>query len=82
MVLTENASQVAAGEENRAGAVMALETGLFAEMRSDCVHDDIGPYQTMSSLFKPVHRAQTRTEIAVRQVSISCAALLGRVGRA
>lgn len=58
VVLTEYAAQVTAGEEDATGAVVALETWLFAEMRRDCVHEDVGADEAVASGFEAVDAAE------------------------
>ena len=57
VVLAEDTSQITSGEEDGARAVVALETGFFAEVGGDGVYDDICSYQACPCLLESVDAA-------------------------
>lgn len=65
VVLAEDASEVAAGEEDAAASIVALKTRLFTKMRRHRVHDYIGSYQAGPSSLESVDSAKSRAEVAV-----------------
>jgi len=80
MVLAEDAAQVAAAEEDGAAAIVALETGLFAEVRGDCVDEDVGADEAVAGGAEAVHTAEAGAEVAVREVGVGERAFVGGGG--
>ena len=71
VVLAEDAAEVASGKEDGAGAVMALDAGLFAEMGSyDIDLGGLGTDEADAGSFPAVDSAAPRAEVAVAQVGI------------
>lgn len=80
MVLTKHTAQIATREKDTARAVVACNTGLFAEMWSNDVNFHcFCANQAMASLFIAIHRAQPRTKIAIAKVSVCERAFSGCV---
>lgn len=79
VVLAEDAAEIAAGEEDAAAAIVALDARLFAEMRRDGVHDDVGPDQAGSRPFEPVDTAEARAKVAVPEVRVRMRSLFGGI---
>lgn len=77
VVLAKDAAEIATGEEDTAASMSTLNAWLFAEVRRDCIDDDIGTDKTCSATFEAVHAAEAGTEIAISQMSVGFAALLG-----
>ena len=71
MVLAEDAAEVASGEEDGAGAVVALNAGLFAEMgRDDIDLCGLGADEAGSSRFVAVHAAASGAEVTISEVGV------------
>lgn len=71
MVLAKDASEITAAEEDRATAVMTLETWLLPEVRSNSADlDGLRPNQTVSSGLIAVHIAETWAQVALPEVSV------------
>jgi len=80
VVLAEYTSQVTAREEDRAGAIVPLETGLLAEVRRDRVYEDIRADQAVACCFEPVYAAKPWAEVAVAEVGVGERTLAGGIG--
>ena len=73
VVLAEDATEVAPGEEDRPGAIVPLYAGFFAEMRSyDVDFGGLRANEADARLFVAVHIAATGAEVAVSEVSVGC----------
>lgn len=68
VILTKNTAQVTATEEDGAGPIVALETGLFAEVRGYGVYEDVGADQTVAGCLEAVDGAQAWAEVAVGEM--------------
>jgi hypothetical protein len=79
MVLAKDAAEIAHTEEDRSAAVVALDTGLLAEVWCDSVHLDVVADETHARRLVAVDAAQSGAEVAVAKVGISFRALLGCV---
>ena len=79
VVLTEDATQVAAAEENAAGAIVACDARLFAKVRSDDIYLHIGTNEAVASFLVAIDGAETRAEVAVAQVGVGEGAFAGGV---
>ena len=79
VVLAKDAAQVAAAEEDGAGAVVACDAGLFAKVRADDVHFHIGADEAVAGLLEAIDGAEAWAEIAVAQVGVGEGAFAGGV---
>ena len=70
VVLAEDTTQVAAAEEDRTGAVVACDAGLFAKVRADDVYFYIGADEAVAGFLVAVHGAEARTKVAVAEVGV------------
>ena len=78
MVLAKDTSQIAAGEEDSAGSVMALDAGFFAEVRGDCADaDGVAGDEAGAGAREAVYGAATRAEVAVAEVRVGGGAFEG-----
>lgn len=70
-VLAKHAAEIAAGEEYGARAVVALDTGFFAEVRSECVYGaGGGGDKAPACFFVAVCGAEAWAEVAVLEVVV------------
>lgn len=74
-ILTEHASQIASGEEDRPGTIAALYRRLLAKVRRNSVHDYVRADQACAGLFEAIDSAETGAEIAVAQMPVCLGAL-------
>lgn len=73
VVLAEDAAEAASGEEDGAGAMVALDAGLFAEMGGDDIDlGGLGADQAEAGLFIAVDSAKPWAEVAVAEVGMGC----------
>lgn len=79
VVLAEDTAQITAGEKHAATAIVALQTGLFAEVRGDGVDEDVAADETVAGGFEAVDGAQARAEVAVAEVRVGEGSLAGGV---
>jgi hypothetical protein len=71
VVLAKDAAQVAAAEEDAAGAIVACDAGFFAKVRADDVYfDGGGPDEAVAGLLVAIDTAETRAEVAVAEVGV------------
>jgi hypothetical protein len=76
MVLTEDAAQVTAAEEDTARAVVSCDAGFFAKVRADDVYfDGRGANETVAGLLVAINAAKARTQVAVAEVGVGERAL-------
>ena len=66
VVLAEDAAQIAAGKEDRATTIMALETWLLAEVWRDCIDDYICANEAGPAFLEAIDAAEPRAEVAIR----------------
>ncbi len=77
-VLAKDAAEITAGEEYGAAAVVALDTGFFAEMGGECVYGGGGGGdQAPACAFVAVGAAEAWTEVAVLEVGVGEGEFLG-----
>lgn len=73
VVLAEDAAEVAAGEEHGAGAMVALDAGLLAEVGGDDVDfGGRGADEAEAGFFIPIDSALARAEVAMFEMGIGC----------
>lgn len=66
MILAEDASKVAAREENGARSIVALDTRFFAEVRRDHIDlDGLCSYQARARFLIAIHTAEPGAEVTI-----------------
>lgn len=82
LVLTEDAAQIASGEEDTARPIMALETRLLSKVRCNGIDlHRLGSDQAHARLLIPIHTAHARTKVALAKVRVRERAFLGGIER-
>lgn len=81
VVLAKDATQIASAKEDTSTTIVALETWLFAEMRSDSINDHVGADKACSGLLETVDATEPRAEVAFLQMLISRRAFLAFLQR-
>jgi len=71
IVLTEDAAETTAAEEDATTSVVTLEAGLFSKVRRNGVNfDGLSADKTDARLLVPIHAAQSWAKVAIAQMCI------------